>query len=490
MADLDILRFPLNLLKTNLPPIPHLEILEPEQQWWSSTVLPISEAVDRAGTPWVRMFDRFGKRVDEILFVPDYLTILRRGYRSGVVWRALEHKSLLPTYQLMHVISFYDPGVCCPYTVSLGTTIPLAKYGSPELQARFLPSLLRKDDSVWQGATWMTEIDGGSDLGAAVKTVARPAGESWRLTGDKYFCSNVGAELAVVAARPEGAPSGVRGLALFLVPRYRSNGALNYFIRRLKDKTATRSVPTGEVELRDSEGYLLGSADSGIYLILEVLNLSRVANSVVSVALAQRAMADALSYAECRRAFGKRILDHPLLQHQFRARRKGLQNAFALAWEAVHLLNEVWMERPPYSDRYHLFRLVAHLAKYWTAEFAVDTAKWAMEVHGGLGVLAEFAVERWLREAMILAIWEGTSHRQILDGFEVIERKQAHKLLFRHLAGQGTTPEIQEMESEVHKHLALPRNELEAGAEHIFRKLAVFTAERLSSKYASQHSES
>jgi acyl-CoA dehydrogenase len=484
MADLDILRLPLNLLKTNLPAILHLDMLESEQQWWASAALPISEAVDRAGTPWVRMYDRFGKRVDEILFIPEYLTMLRRGYRSGVVWRALEEKSLLATYQLMHVISFFDPGVCCPYTVSLGTTVPLAKYGSSELQARFLPHLLRKDDSVWQGATWMTEIDGGSDLGAAVKTVARPAGESWKLTGDKYFCSNVGAEMAVVAARPEGAPLGVRGLALFLVPRYRSNGDLNCSIRRLKDKTATRSVPTGEVELRDSEGYLLGSADSGIYLILEVLNLSRVANSVVSVALAQRAMADAFSYAECRRAFGKRILEHPLLQRQFESRLKVLQSAFALAWESVHLLNEVWMERPPYSERYHLFRLVAHLAKYWTAEFAVDTAKWAMEVHGGLGVLAEFGVERWLREAMILAIWEGTSHRQILDGLEVMERKQAHKLLFRHLAEKGTTPELQQMEVEVERHLTLPRNELEPGVEELFRSLAIFTAVHLSSTRA------
>ncbi len=85
----------------------------------------------------------------------------------------------------------------------------------------------------------------------------------------------------------------MRGLALFLMPRYRKDGELNYLIRRLKDKIATRSVPTGEVELKDSEGYLLGSADAGIYTILEVLNLSRVSNSVVSVALAQRAMADA-----------------------------------------------------------------------------------------------------------------------------------------------------------------------------------------------------
>ncbi|MGH9713404.1 MAG: acyl-CoA dehydrogenase family protein [Candidatus Acidiferrales bacterium] len=480
MTVLDPLRFPFSFLQSRLPSIPHRELLEAEQQWWKSEGVSISDAIDRAGTPWVRMFDRNGTRIDEILYAPEYQTILKKGYRSGVVWRALEEKSLIPTYSLMYTISFYDPGICCPYTVSLGTAAPLAKYGSAELQAQFLPHLLEKDDSVWQGATWMTEIGGGSDLGAAVKTVARPAADHWLLTGDKYFTSNAAAELAVVAARPEGAAPGVRGLALFLVPRHRKDGTLNCFIRRLKDKIATRSVPTGEVELRDSEGYLLGSADSGIYLILEVLNLSRVANSVVSVALAQRAIAGALAYAECRAAFGKRILEHPLLRHQFEVRLRTLQSAFALAWESVRLLNEVWMECPPYSERFHLFRLVAHLAKYWTAEFAVDTAKWAMEVHGGLGVLAEYGVERWLREAMILAIWEGTSHRQILDGLEVMERKQAHKMLFAQLAGTAPANELREIESEIQNLLNLPADEKEAQAEALFRRLAVFTGDKLS----------
>jgi alkylation response protein AidB-like acyl-CoA dehydrogenase len=214
-----------------------------------------------------------------------------------------------------------------------------------------------------------------------------------------------------------------------------------------------------------------------------VLNLSRVANSVVSVALAQRAIAHALAYAEVRTAFGKRILDHPLLHHQFESRMKALRSAFALAWESVQLLEEVWMQLPPYSDRYHLFRLVAHLAKYWAAEFAVDTAKWAMEVHGGLGVLAEFGIERWLREAMILAIWEGTSHRQILDGLEVMERKQAHKMLLQHLAQIAPAPELREYESQVDRVLKLPTAEKEANAEPLFRRLAIFTADHLSRKY-------
>jgi acyl-CoA dehydrogenase len=482
MTDFDTLRSPLSFLRSRFQDVSHRDVLDAEEVWWKKEGVAISDAIDRAGTPWLRMFDRLGKRVDEILYPPEYQTMLRRGYRSGVVWRALEEKSLIPTYLLMYTISFHDPGICCPYTVSLGTAVPLSKYGSVELQARFLPQLSRKDDSVWQGATWMTEIKGGSDLGAAVETIARPADDCWRLTGDKYFTSNANAELAVVAARPEGAAAGVRGLALFLVPRYRKSGKLNYFIRRLKDKIATRSVPTGEIELIDSEGYLLGSARSGIYLILEVLNLSRVANSVVSVALAQRTIADALSYTEHRAAFGKPILDHPLLHHQFENRLHALRSALALAWESVQLLNEVWMERPPYSDRYHLFRLVAHLAKYWTAEFAVDTAKWAMEVHGGLGVLAEYGAERWLREAMILAIWEGTSHRQILDGLEVMERKRAHKLLFERLAGIAPSTDLHDMESEVEQHLKLPPEKREAFAEPLFKKLALFTAETLTRK--------
>ena len=484
MTVLDTLRSPLSFLQSRLPSLQHVDVLEAEQQWWKIEGVGISGAIDRAGTPWLRMFEPSGKRVDEILYPGEYQTMLRRGYRSGVIWRAFEEKSLLATYELIYTISFYDPGVCCPYTVSLGTAVPLAKYASAELQGQFLPQLLRNDDTVWQGATGMTEIGGGSDLGAGVKTVARPAAGGWRLTGDKYFASNAGAELAVVAVRPEGGAPGVRGLALFLVPRYRRDGELNYFIRRLKDKIATRSVPTGEVEFRDSEGYLLGAADSGIYLILEVLNLSRVANSVVSVALSQRAMADALSYAERRIAFGKRIVEHALLRRQFEERLKAVQAAFALAWESVRLLNEVWMERPPYSDRYHLFRLVAHLAKYWTAEFAADTAKWAMEVHGGLGVLAEYGVERWLREAMILAIWEGTSHRQILDGLEVMERKRAYKLLFEELKGVTPAEELQKIEAEVERLWQLSSDEKEAQAEAMFKRLAVFAAGKLSLKYA------
>jgi acyl-CoA dehydrogenase len=482
----DVLRSPVHFLQ-QAGICADQDWLREYEAWFEREGQGISDAVDRAGTPWLRMFDRWGERVDEILYPPEYWRMLKHGYRAGVLWRGFERNSernseqntLLPAYLLLYATGFYDPGLACPYTVSLSTICPLSKYGDAELKARFLPRMLQRDDSVWQGATWMTEIKGGSDLGAAVETIAQPDGSKWRLTGDKYFASNAGAELAVVAARPEGAPQNVRGLSLYLVPRRGEHGQLNYWIRRLKDKIATRSVPTGEIELRNSEAWLLGQSEQGIYLILEVLNLSRVANSVGSVALAQRAIADAYSFAEGRTAFGKPIIEHPLLRRQFEDRLQGLRAASSLAWEAVRLLDKVWQEKPPYSESYHLFRLVAHLAKYWTAEFAVQTAKWAMEVYGGVGTLQEYGVERWLREAMILAIWEGTSHRQMLDGLEVMQRKSAHRLLFQHLAGKAPEARLREMEARIERQLGLPEVEREGTLEKLFGDLASLTADAL-----------
>ncbi len=474
----DVLRSPVHFLR-DVGISADQDWLREYEAWFEREGQGISDAVDRAGTPWLRMFDRWGDPVDEILYPPEYWRMLKHGYRAGVLWRVFEQNSLIPTYLVLYATGFYDPGLACPYTVSLSTVTPLSKYGGAELKSRFLPKMLQHDDSVWQGATWMTEIKGGSDLGAAVETIAEQDGNKWRLTGDKYFASNAGAELAVVAARQEGAPKNVRGLSLYLVPRRGEDGQLNYRIRRLKDKIATRSVPTGEIELRHSEGWLLGQAEHGIYLILEALNLSRVANSVGSVALAQRAIADAYSFAERRTAFGKPIIEHPLLRRQFEDRVQALRAASRLAWEAVRLLDTVWQEKPPYSDSYHLFRLVAHLAKYWTAEFAVQTAKWAMEVYGGLGTLQEYRVERWLREAMILAIWEGTSHRQMLDGLEAMQRKSAHQLLFQHLAGKAPEARLRDLEARVERQLRLPEVDKEGTLERLFSDLASLTSESL-----------
>jgi hypothetical protein len=99
-----------------------------------------------------------------------------------------------------------------------------------------------------------------------------------------------------------------------------------------------------------------------------------------------------------------------------------------------------------------------------------------MEVYGGVGTLQEYSVERWLREAMILAIWEGTSHRQMLDGLEVMQRKNAHRLLFQHLAGRAPASELREMEARVVRQVGLPEVDREGTLETLFTDLAEFAA--------------
>lgn len=454
-------------------------VLTAYEQWWREEGLSLSTSVDRAGTPRVRQFDPFGNRVDEILMPAGYDRLVKKGYELGAVWRAFEGGALPDTFALGYLTSFFDPGLYCPHTVSLSTAVPLSKYGESDIQKQYLPRMLRKDGRVWQGATWMTEARGGSDLGATVETRAVPQAQGWHLEGEKYFCSNAGAELAVVAARPEGAPDGIKGLNLFLLPRCRADGSLNYRIRRLKDKIGTRSVPTGEVELHRSEAYLLGQRETGVYLILEVLNISRVANSIGSIALMQRALSEASTFACGRTAFGKPLIEHPLMKRQLEEHARILEAAFALAWATVEQLHQVWQQSPPYSEPYSLFRLLTHLAKYWTAELAVQSAKWAMEVWAGQGTLEEFGVERLLREAMILAIWEGGRNRHLLDALEVMTRRQAHEQLWAFLEPTAEPGELTAVQDRVHQWLLSAEPEREACAEEVLGTLASFTGRTL-----------
>jgi hypothetical protein len=133
------LRSPTAFLAHMLGPLEAEGSLRAHEEWWEREGKAVSASLDRAGTPWLRMFDPHGQRVDEILLPPGYWPMLWRGYREGAVWRAFEDGSLQRPYLLGYVTSFYDPGLYCPYTVSLATAIPLEKYGDAAAKSRFLP---------------------------------------------------------------------------------------------------------------------------------------------------------------------------------------------------------------------------------------------------------------------------------------------------------------------------------------------------------------
>ncbi len=379
----------------------------------------IADWVDRAAPPELVMHDLDGQRVDRARLDPAHaellveLAAINRPPYEGGSWH--EH------FALGYLLA--DPGLYCSLIVTNQTAYAIYKY-APE-HADWLEKLF--SGQAW-GATWMTETQGGSDLGAN-KTIALAEGGAWRLYGeDKYFASNAGlADLAIVTARPQGAPAGPKGLGLFLVPRLDTAGQLNYRVRRFKRKSATRAVPSGEVEFNGSLAYLIGQAELGIYYTLETLTVSRLANAIGAMGLARKAHLEALYRAQARSAFGQALVEHPLVRLDLTDMAVRTAGGLALAFQAIQAFDQAWSERPPYTAAYHYARFLSHLAKNRTADHAACVTQLAMELFGGLGFLEDYAVSRLHREALVTAIWEGTSNIQALDLLEAMHKKGAHE---------------------------------------------------------------
>lgn len=396
------------------------EVLERFGRFAREELEPTGADVDRRSRPYLQPHDAEGHDIDEVRLSPDHRRALERLYASGIATGPVDGRHEWAfSFALMHEVA--EVGCLCSATVSLATVFLLDKYGDPSARDRFGPPL-RSDGGAAQGATWATEAQGGSDLGAN-STVARPAESgTWSLTGEKFFCSNVGAAYALVTARPEGASPGVRGVRLFFAPARRADGRPNWRVRRLKEKLGTVSVPTGEVSLDRTEAVLLGPPEAGVFPVLEMLNVSRVANAVGSAAVLHRAFEIARNHARRRTAFGRPIVDHPLLASDLATLATEADAASLLAFDAVFGFDAAGKERPPYSEAYHRFRFATHAAKLVTAEQAVRGAVLALEVFGGSGYLEEFPVAKLVRDALVTPVWEGGANLQALDAREASER--------------------------------------------------------------------
>lgn len=377
--------------------------------------------IDHEARPVLIAHDLDGNRIDRVRLSPTETTILRQ--TAWITEPPYRGQGWPYHYALLYLLG--DPGIGCILTITGQTAYALHKYATPSIPNadRIVSDLLA--GNAW-GATWMTESQGGSDLGAN-ETMAQADGEVWLLTGDKYFASGAGlTDYAITTARPQGNRSGPKGLALFLLPRLNRRGELNYHVRRLKDKSATRAVPSGEVELDHSEAYLIGKAEEGIYYTLENLTVSRLANAVVAMATGKKAHLEVLGRVVRRQSFGKVLEEHPLIRRDLTDLAVRSAAGLALTFYGVQKFDAAWNDRPPYTDRYHLARFITHLAKTRTADHAADMTAMAMELFGGLGFLEEYGVARWHREALITPIWEGPSNIQALDFLETIKRQKAH----------------------------------------------------------------
>jgi acyl-CoA dehydrogenase len=385
-----------------------------------------TDYIDKISQPVERMWGIDGERIDSILINPlekDVLGKLIHEY--GINKPYFQGKNIMEHYAMGYLVA--DPGIYCIITLTHQTAYAIQKY-APESLKHYVPGLTGDSDETLLGATWFTEIQGGSDLGAN-KTIAEPGNNMWYLTGDKYFASNAGLADVSLTSAFHGNNHGAKGLSLFLLPRKGNNGGLNYRLRRLKEKSATRSVPSGEVELDSSEAYMVGDAGKAIYYITEDLMVSRLDNAAAACGIARKAYIEAYYYSMKRKTFGNFLIDHPGIKKDLLDMEILLEGSIALTFKSIELFNSSIDSRPPYNDEYNYTRLMTHIAKNITADSSAKITQMATELHGGIGFLSEFPIERWHREALITPIWEGASNIQALDMLEAIMRKKAHIML-------------------------------------------------------------
>ncbi|MGP1679403.1 MAG: acyl-CoA dehydrogenase family protein [Burkholderiales bacterium] len=410
---------------------------------------------DLAGTadrnpPTLRQRTRNGGDIQSIEKHPAFEELERYAY-SELGLAAMSHRggvlgwpqAMPPAakYALTFLFVQAEFGLCCPVSMTDSLTRTLRKFGAPELLARYLPALTSVDmDQLAQGAMFITEHGAGSDVGASV-TSARPAGDgTWLLEGEKWFCSNPDAAFAMVLARPEGALAGTKGLALFLLPRQLADGTPNRFrILRLKDKLGSRSMASGEIRIEGATAYLVGELGRGFVQMTDMINSSRLSNGVRAAGLMRRGLNEALFVARERLAFGRRLIDLPLMRRQLVKMMVWAEQARTMMFQTAAAL-----ERADAGDEAGrgLVRIMTPLIKFRACRDARKVTGDAMEVRGGCGYVEEWAEARLVRDAHLGSIWEGTSNIVALDVLRSIRKSDTVTKLAAHWRAQLEQAEL------------------------------------------------
>lgn len=414
----------------------------------------LAAEADRESPPLITR-DKRGETVNDVQPSHAYITLERILYgefgmaamamRPGILQEG-RTSSLLANDAFIFLAGQAESGLFCPLGMTRAMARTLLRFAPESVVRDYLPGLLATDMATLQtGAMFMTEKQCGSDLGL-VTTTARPSDSHsgwWELEGDKWFCSNVGADLILTLARPEGAGPGTRGLGLFLLPKRLPDGARNsYRIERVKAKLGMRSFASGEVTLNGALALLIGGPGQGWLQMTEMLNITRLGCALAASALAQRSFVEALTHARGRIAFGKPLSDLPLMREQLLDLMMDTEALMALTFEGSAQLG-----RADAGDEEArvLARVLTPLAKYHVSDEARRLVAEGMEVRGGNSYIEDWPNARMLRDVQVQSIWEGAGNISALDVGRALLRENAGEILFanlrRRLAAQ-TDPQV------------------------------------------------
>ncbi|MCU0944743.1 MAG: acyl-CoA dehydrogenase family protein [Rubritepida sp.] len=331
-------------------------------------------------------------------------------------------------YALTFLFAQAEFGLLCPVSMTDSLARTLRRYGAPALVDRYLPLLASQDlDVLHQGAMFMTEQGAGSDISATAVTAEPRNDGTHALFGDKWFCSNPDAELALVLARIPSGPAGLKGVGLFLLPRTLPDGTPNALrIVRLKEKLGTRSMASGEVRLEGARAWLIGDPEAGFRQMADMVNNSRLSNGVRAAGMMRRAVFEALHVARERVAFGRRLIEMPLMRRQLAKMLLRAEQARSMVFTTAEALRR--SDAGEEAAR-PLLRILTPLLKYRACRDARQVVGDAMEVRGGCGYIAEWPEAKLLRDAHLGSIWEGTSNIVALDVLRAAKREGALEAL-------------------------------------------------------------
>ncbi len=412
--------------------------------------------------PTLSVRDRRGNDESRILKHPAYVELERvafcdlglaaMSHRPGVLgW----HEPMPPAakYALTYLLVQAEFGLCCPVSMTDSLARTLRRYGDPKLVEQVLPLVTATDfDALQQGAMFMTEQGAGSDVAGTATLAALQEDGSWQLRGDKWFCSNPDAGFAMVLARsePQDTHPGLKGVSLFLLPRHRPDGSANAFrILRLKDKLGTRSMASGEIRLEGALAWLVGERGRGFQHMADMVNNSRLSNGVRAAGLMRRALTEAQHVARNRVAFGRRLIDMPLMRRQLAKMAMRTEQARTMVFQTAWALERADRREPNAAA---LARIMTPLIKFRACRDARGVTGDAMEVRGGCGYIEEWSDARLLRDAHLGSIWEGTSNIVALDVLRAIRRDNALPALRERVAqllaeGEPAAPDIAELQT-------------------------------------------
>lgn len=387
---------------------------------------------DRDGAPKLIRYDREGNEINEIWYNEGYLTTVADCLEMGVV--GLRYREDVPEKipffytQLMHMLmSEAETGFTCPVTLTMAVAFVLEKFGSEDQKRVYLSRLASMDrKTVLQGATFLTEIQGGSDVGA-IETKAVRQGSHYLLTGEKWFASNCDAGVAIALARTGDQP-GTKGLSLFLLPHRLESGEKNRItIRRLKDKLGVRAVASGELVLDQTVGFLIGEENHGFKYMAEALNVSRMCTATGALGISRRSFLEALIYAANRRAFGHPLTEYPMVRQTLLDMIVDIELNWALIAQMMLMFDRVHTDGEETEERLNLLRLLLAISKARASEDAVKHAKASLELHGGNGYIEEYITPRLLRDAQVNTVWEGTTNIMALEVVKILAREAKQK---------------------------------------------------------------